>query len=55
MEGEAEGSVRCSLFLLWVAQVQEEKFESWGQNPKCQQIDSEQSWDRLEGESINTD
>lgn len=55
MEGEAEGIVRCSSFLLWVAEVKEEKFESWGRNQKCQQIESEQSWDRLEGESINTD
>lgn len=55
MEGEAEGIVRCSLLLLWVAEVKEEKFESWGPNQKCQQIESEQSWDRLEGESINTD
>ena len=30
-------------------------FESWGRNQKCQQIESEQSWDRLEGASINTD
>lgn len=55
MQGEAEGSVRCSSFLLWVAEVREEKFESWGRNQKCQQIESEQSWDRLEGASINTD
>lgn len=55
MRGEAEGIVRCSSFLLWVAEVKKEKFESWGRNQKCQQIESEQSWDRLEGESINTD
>lgn len=55
MEVEAEGGVRCSLFLLWVAEEREEKFESWGRNQKCQQIESEQSWDRLEGESINSD
>lgn len=55
MEEEAEGIVRCSSFLLWAAKVKEEKFESWGRNQKCQQIESEQSWDRLEGESINTD
>lgn len=55
MEEEAEGSVRCSLFLWWAAEVKEETFESWGWNQKCQQIESEQSWDRLEGESINTD
>ena len=55
MQGEAEGSVRCSSFLLWAAEVREEKFESWGRNQKCQQIESEQSWDRLEGASINTD
>lgn len=51
---DGEGIVRCSLFLLWVGEVKE-KFESWSRNQKCQQIESEQSWDRLEGESINTD
>lgn len=55
MEREAEGIVRCSSFLLWVAEVKEKKFESQRRNQKCQQIESEQNWDRLEGESINTD
>ena len=30
MQGEAEGIVRCSSFLLWVAEKKKEKFESWG-------------------------
>lgn len=30
MEGEAKGIVRCSSFLLWVAEMKEKKFESWG-------------------------
>lgn len=54
-ELDGKGIVRCSSFLLWVEEVKEQKFESWRRNQKCQQIESEQSWDRLEGESINTD
>lgn len=51
---DRKGIVRCSSFLLRVGEVKE-TFESWSRNQKCQQIESEQSWDRLEGESINTD
>lgn len=51
---DGKGIVRCSSFLLWVGEVKE-KFESRSRIQKCQQIESEQSWDRLEGESINTD